>query len=102
MLVDLTSLNVTGQDAETALERVGIVANKNAIPFDTRPPRVASGLRLGTPAITSRGFDEKAVRQVAKSIVRVLASMGDEAVERQVREEVAELTSGFPVPGIDL
>ena len=102
LLVDLTSLNVTGQDAETALERVGIVANKNAIPFDTRPPRVASGLRLGTPAITSRGFDEKAVRQVAKSIVRVLASMGDEAVERQVREEVAELTSGFPVPGIDL
>ena len=102
LLVDLTSLNVTGQDAETALERVGIVANKNAIPFDSRPPRVASGLRLGTPAITSRGFDEKAVKQVAKSIVRVLAGMGDEAVERQVREEVAELTSGFPVPGIDL
>ena len=101
LLVDLTSLNVTGQDAETALERVGIVANKNAIPFDPRPPRVASGLRLGTPAITSRGFDEKAVKQVAKSIVRVLAGMGDEAVQRQVREEVAELTSGFPVPGID-
>ena len=99
LLVDLTSLNVTGQDAETALERVGIVANKNAIPFDPRPPRVASGLRLGTPAITSRGFDEKAVKQVAQSIVRVLAGMGDEAVERQVRKEVAELTSGFPVPG---
>ena len=102
LLVDLTSLNITGQDAETALERVGIAANKNAIPFDPRPPRVASGLRLGTPAITSRGFDEKAVKQVAKSIIRVLAGMGDEAVERQVREEVAELTSGFPVPGIDL
>ena len=101
LLVDLTSLNVTGQDAETALERVGIAANKNAIPFDPRPPRVASGLRLGTPAITSRGFDEKAVKQVAKSIVRVLASLGDAAVEQQVREEVAELTSGFPVPGID-
>ena len=101
LLVDLTSLNVTGQDAETALERVGIVANKNAIPFDPRPPRVASGLRLGTPAITSRGFDEKAVKQVAKSIIRVLAGMGDEAMERQVREEVAELTSSFPVPGID-
>ena len=101
LLVDLTSLNVTGQDAETALERVGIVVNKNAIPFDPRPPRVASGLRLGTPAITSRGFDEKAVKQVAKSIVRMLASMGDEAVQRQVLEEVAELTSGFPVPGID-
>jgi len=101
LLVDLTSLNVTGQDAESALEKVGIVANKNAIPFDPKPPRVASGLRLGTPAITSRGFDEKAVKQVAKAIVRVLAGMGDEAVERQVREEVAELTSGFPVPGID-
>ena len=101
LLVDLTSLNVTGQDAETALERVGIAANKNAIPFDPKPPRVASGLRLGTPAITSRGFDERAVKQVAKSIVKVLAGMGDEAVEQQVREEVAELTSGFPVPGID-
>ena len=101
LLVDLTSLNLTGQDAETALERVGIVANKNAIPFDTKPPRVASGLRLGTPAITSRGFDEKAVKQVAKSIIRVLGAMGDETVERQVRKEVAELTSGFPVPGID-
>ena len=102
LLVDLTSLDLTGQDAESALERVGIVANKNAIPFDPRPPRVASGLRLGTPAITSRGFDEKAVKHVAKSIIRVLAGMGDEAVERQVREEMAELTSGFPVPGIDL
>ena len=102
VLVDLTSLDITGQDAETALERVGIAANKNAIPFDPRPPRVASGLRLGTPAITSRGFDEKAVKLVAKSIVKVLGAMGDEAVERQVREDVAELTSGFPVPGIDL
>ncbi|PKB80779.1 MAG: serine hydroxymethyltransferase [SAR202 cluster bacterium Io17-Chloro-G9] len=102
VLVDLTSLDVTGQDAETALERVGIVANKNAIPFDPRPPRVASGLRLGTPAITSRGFDEKAVMQVAKSITRVLAAIGDEVVAGQVREEMAELTSGFPVPGLDI
>ena len=101
VLVDLTSLNLTGQDAETALEKVGIVANKNAIPFDPRPPRVASGLRLGTPAITSRGLDEKAVKKVAKSIVRVLTGMGDETVQQQVREDVAELISGFPVPGID-
>ena len=102
LLVDLTSLDITGQEAESALERVGIIANKNAIPFDSQPPRIASGLRLGTPAITSRGFDAKAVRQVARLVVRVLGDVKDEAIQRQVREEVLELTAGFPVPGIDL
>ena len=102
LLVDLTPLDITGQDAETALEQVGIVANKNAIPFDSKPPRVASGLRLGTPAITSRGFKEDAVRAVARLIIRVLSNMGDDSVQRQVEDEVKDLASQFPVPGIDL
>ena len=101
MLVDLTPLGITGQESETALEKVGIIANKNAIPFDTKPPRVASGLRLGTPAITSRGFDEAAVKEVARLIIKTLTNMQDESVHRQVGEEVKELTGRFPVPGLD-
>ncbi len=101
MLVDLTPLGITGQESETALEKVGIIANKNAIPFDTKPPRVASGLRLGTPAITSRGFDEAAVKEVARLIIKTLTNMQDESVHRQVGEEVKDLTGRFPVPGLD-
>jgi glycine hydroxymethyltransferase len=102
LLVDLTPLGITGRDAEVALEEVGISANKNAIPFDPKPPRVASGLRLGTPAITSRGFKEEDVKEVAQLIVRVLTNKGDEKVKQQVKQEVRELTSRFPVPGLDL
>ena len=101
MLVDLTPLGITGQESEKALESVGIIANKNAIPFDTKPPRVASGLRLGTPAITSRGFDEASVKEVARLIIKTLTNMEDESTHRQVAEEVKELTSRFPVPGLD-
>ena len=101
ILVDLTPLGITGKDAEEALERSSIVANKNAIPYDTRPPRVTSGLRLGTPAITSRGFGTEDVKKVAALIVSVVSSIGDERMERKVGEEVAELTSRFPVPGLD-
>jgi glycine hydroxymethyltransferase len=102
LLVDLTPLGITGRDAEVALEEVGISANKNAIPFDPKPPWVASGLRLGTPAITSRGFKEEDVKQVAQLIVRVLTHKKDEKVKQQVNQEVKELTSRFPVPGLDL
>ncbi len=102
VLVDLTPLDITGQAAETALEQVGIVTNKNAIPFDTKPPRVASGLRLGTPAITSRGFDEEAVKQAAGLIVKVLTNLDNETVQLEVAGQVKELTSRFLVPGLDL
>ncbi len=102
LLVDLNPLNITGRDAESTLEEVGIIANKNAIPYDSRPPRVTSGLRLGTPAITSRGFKEEDTVKVAHLIARVLSGMGDEAVKRQVKQEVKEMTSRFPVPGLDL
>ncbi|MSQ40973.1 MAG: serine hydroxymethyltransferase [Dehalococcoidia bacterium] len=100
MLVDLTSLGITGQDAEEALGRVYITVNKNAIPFDPRPPRVTSGLRLGTPSLTSRGFTEKECRLVAAIIVKVLTHLGDTKVEAEVRDQVVEITSRFPVPGI--
>ena len=101
MLVDLTPLGITGQASEKALEKVGIIANKNAIPFDPKPPRVASGLRLGTPAITSRGFDEAAVKEVARLIIKTLTNMEDESTHRQVAKEVKDLTGRFPVPGLD-
>ncbi len=102
MLVDLTPMDITGQQAESALEQVGIFANKNAIPFDTKPPRVASGLRLGAGAITSRGFDEAAAERVGRLIVDTLTCMGDEEVQRRVAGEVGEMAATFPVPGLDM
>jgi glycine hydroxymethyltransferase len=101
MLVDLTPLGITGRQAERALESVGIVANKNAIPYDQLPPRTASGLRLGTPAITSRGMAENDTRQVSKLIVRTLSNIGDESALSVVGDEVRELGGRFPVPGLD-
>jgi len=101
ILVDLTPAGITGKDADAALEKVGIIANKNAIPFDPKPPRVTSGIRVGTPAITSRGFDEAAVKTVSRLLVEVLNSINDEKVLNRVSQEVKELTSKFPVPGLD-
>jgi len=101
MLVDLTPLECTGQEAEDALSRVGITVNKNAIPNDPRPPRVTSGLRLGTPAISSRGFGVEEVRQLAGLIMNTIHHRGDVGVESSVRDQVLELTSRFPIPGLD-
>ncbi|MBI4199625.1 MAG: serine hydroxymethyltransferase [Chloroflexi bacterium] len=101
LLVDLTPLGITGQQAEDALGRVYITVNKNAIPFDPLPPRVTSGLRLGAPAVTSRGFGAQEMTLVGRWTVRVLTHLGDARVEGQVREEVAALTQRFPVPGLE-
>ncbi len=101
LLVDLTPLGITGSDAESALEKVNIVANKNAIPYDTKPPRVTSGLRLGTPAVTSRGFGTTEMGSIASMIVRLLTNVGDESVEKEVKDEVQQLAAGFPVPGLE-
>jgi glycine hydroxymethyltransferase len=101
MLVDLTPLGCTGQEAEEELGAVGITVNKNAIPNDPQPPRVTSGLRLGTPSITTRGFGEEEARKVGSMIVRVLNHRGDKQVRSEVRDAVGELTSSFPVPGLD-
>ena len=98
MLVDLTSIGITGKEAEDALGRVYITVNKNAIPFDSRPPRVTSGLRLGTAALTTRGFGAEEMVEVARLIVKTLTNMGNEGIEEEVRREVEGLSSGFPVP----
>ncbi len=101
LLVDLTEAGVTGKEAQEALEQTHIVVNKNAIPFDTRPPRIASGLRLGTPAATSRGFTIEEMKTIASLIVKVISNIGDEGVKGQVKEEVLHICSRHPVPGID-
>tara|TARA_B100001146_G_scaffold218952_1_gene225452 strand:+ start:3498 stop:4742 length:1245 start_codon:yes stop_codon:yes gene_type:complete len=101
VLVDVTPLGITGQQAERALELVGIIANKNAIPYDPQPPRVTSGLRLGTPAITSRGMEEAEVKQVAAMLTKVLTDVEDKGAHAKVAVKVKELTSRFAVPGID-
>jgi glycine hydroxymethyltransferase len=101
VLVDLAPMGLTGRLAEEALGKVNIVVNRNAIPYDPRPPRVASGLRLGTPAVTSRGFGIQETAQVARLITRTLSNIHVESVAREVRDEVLSLASRFPVPGID-
>ena len=101
ILVDLTETGVTGKEAQQALERVHIVANRNTVPFDLRPPAEASGIRLGTPAVTTRGFGKEEMKQIASLIVKVISNIGDSAIEKQVAEEVGQICSRFPVPGID-
>jgi glycine hydroxymethyltransferase len=97
MLVDLSPVNVTGKDATVALDQAGITVNKNAIPFDTKSPFVTSGIRVGTPAITSRGMKEAEMVQIAAWIARVIKAPSDAAVLAQVRDEVQALTARFPV-----
>jgi glycine hydroxymethyltransferase len=101
VLVDLTSTGVTGRQAEVALGEAGIIVNRNAIPFDPHPPRITSGIRLGTPAVTARGFGKEEMKQIAALIVRVLAEMGNRNLRRQVSQEVGELCRRFPLPGVD-
>ncbi len=97
MLVDLRPLKITGKVAESALHEANITVNKNTIPNDPETPFVTSGIRLGSPAITTRGFGEAEARKVANLIVDVLEAPTDEAVLARVRAEVHELTSAFPV-----
>ncbi|MBM3934083.1 MAG: serine hydroxymethyltransferase [SAR202 cluster bacterium] len=101
VLVDLTPLQLTGSKAETALGKVYITTNKNNIPNDPKPPRVTSGLRLGTPSVTSRGMGTAEMKTIAKLVLKTLHNVGDENIEKQVQDEVRQLTSRFPVPGID-
>jgi glycine hydroxymethyltransferase len=97
MLVDVFSKKVTGKEAQAALERAGITVNKNAIPFDTNPPAIASGIRVGTPAVTSRGMQEPQMQLIAHWISEVLNNLGNEAVISRVRSEVEALTDKFPL-----
>src|SRR5919109_4605627 len=100
MLVDVTPLGVTGKEAEHLLDEIGITVNKNGIPFDPLPPNTASGIRLGTPATTSRGFGEEEMRDVGRIIIEAIRSRDDEAVQRRLAGEVAEIVARFPVPGL--
>jgi len=100
MLVDVTPLGLTGKEAEAALDEVGITVNKNAIPYDPQPPAKASGIRVGTPAVTTRGFGEPEMDIIARLITDVLRSPVDEEVKQRVSREVKELVDRFPVPGI--
>ena len=99
MLVDLrpSHPNLTGKEAEAALEAAGMTMNKNTVPGETRSPFVTSGLRIGTPAVTSRGLGESEMRQIADWIASVLAAPGDKAHIEQVRVSVAELCEAFPL-----
>lgn len=102
MLVDLTSKNIAGKPAAQALDRAGIVANYNAVPFDPRKPFDPSGLRIGTPSITSRGMGQPEMKQLAAWIDRVVANATDESLIAKVAGEVKELCQKFPAPGLRL
>jgi glycine hydroxymethyltransferase len=97
MLVDLTDKGVTGRDVEIALDRAGITTNKNGIPFDTRGPQVTSGIRLGTPAITTRGMKEEEMKVIARMIASIIDDVENETVIAKVRNEVTALCEAFPL-----
>ena len=97
MLVDLTARGITGKDAQEALDRAWITVNKNTIPFETRSPMVTSGIRIGTPAVTTRGMRAPEMALITALIDRVLTNLGNSSVEAAVRAEVQELTARFPL-----
>ena len=97
MLVDLRNKGITGKDAETALDASGITLNKNSVPFDDKPPMVTSGVRIGTPAVTTRGMKEGEMDKIAEYIDKVLGSIGSENVYNEVRTAVGDLCRKFPV-----
>ena len=98
MLVDLSAADITGKEAASALDQAAITVNKNSIPFDKKSPFVTSGIRIGTPAVTTRGMQEAEMEQIAGFIQRVIQRPNDEAWVQAVRKEVIELTNGFPIP----
>ncbi len=101
MLINLTQTEITGKEAEEALGRVGIVANRDGIPFDPRSSLVTSGIRLGTPAVTTRGFGKEEMKHIASLIVKVITNIGNSDIENQVSREVSQICQRFPVPGIN-
>jgi glycine hydroxymethyltransferase len=100
MLVDVTPLGVTGREAETLLDDVGITVNKNAIPFDPNPPNTASGIRVGTPATTTRGFGTEEMREIASLIVGTVRARDDAGARVSLAERVRAMCARFPVPGL--
>jgi glycine hydroxymethyltransferase len=98
-LLDLIDKNITGKDADAALGSAHMTVNKNAVPNDPRPPSISSGLRIGTPAVTTRGFKEAEVQQLAGWIADVLDHMGDPAAIEKARAQVVAICKRFPVYG---
>ena len=101
ILIDLTQTGITGIVAQEALEAAGILVNRNAIPADPRPPQITSGIRLGTPAITTRGFGTKETKQIASFIMKVLSNPEDKKIQKEIAEQVSSMCRRFPTPGID-
>jgi glycine hydroxymethyltransferase len=97
MLIDLTNKNITGAEAETALDKAGITVNKNAVPYDIRKPFDPSGIRLGTPAITTRGLKESECKQVAEFISNVVNNHKNDDKIKEIREEVKQLCEKYPL-----
>ena len=97
MLLDLRSLGITGKQAEEALGKADITVNRNTIPFDPQKPFITSGIRIGTPAVTTRGMKEDEMREIARMIHRVLTNIEDEKVINEVRDKVKELCAAFPL-----
>jgi len=100
LMVDLGPLGVTGRDAERLLDEVGMTVNKNAIPFDPNPPNIASGIRVGTPATTTRGFGPDEMREVGRLVSAALSGRDDPAEQAKVAAEVRDICARFPVPGL--
>jgi len=97
MLVDLNKFNITGKEAEAAMSKAGIILNKNTIPFETRSPFITSGIRIGTPATTTRGMKEKEMKEIAGYIRTVIDNLGDGTVLNSVNSDVEQLCSNFPI-----
>lgn len=100
VIADLSPQGISGKDAEQALWSAGISVNRNTVPFDPKPPVVTSGIRMGTPAVTTRGFGTEEMKRIAFFITKVLSSSGDKRVQKQVRQEVREMCRQFPIPGL--
>jgi len=100
ILIDVSPLGVTGREAERLLDEIGITVNKNAIPFDTQPPNIASGIRVGTPAVTSRGFGPDEMRALGRIIVEAILTRAEPAEQARLAAEVREMAARFPVPGL--
>jgi glycine hydroxymethyltransferase len=100
VLIDLSSQGISGKEAEEALWAAGISVNRNTIPFDSKPPAITSGIRLGTPAVTTRGFGTDEMKRIASLMVKVLCSSGDRQTQEQIRQEVRDMCQQFPIPGL--
>jgi len=100
MLVDVRPLGVNGKEADAALGAVRITVNKNTIPYDPEKPMIGSGIRVGTPAVTSRGMREGEMREIARLIVDGIAARDNEPAQARIRERVASIVDRFPVPGL--